>query len=261
MTTAVKAEIKWHPQHGSAQIYSSGVELALVSANNEQIGDFVYCKDFFQDAIKGFVNDIPSGIYGYTYDPKKQPPIDLENVRVLLAHDKDKDFLEKVPAVVDLLNQIEKQMGLTLTKATVVGNPPDKYKSGVVLLVGDGAWLRSSASLSMYTLLARNGVVHKLGTDYNKTINDIIDGKLPAGQRNDATYMKFGKPGIDLIIKDGITKVFGKSLEANYLATIPTGTFHHYGGIVAFGSGKTAKTWPNWKHPKETSNPPGECFS
>lgn len=254
-------KVKWYPQHSTAQIYSSGVELALVSADNEQIGPFVYCKDFFQDAIRGFVNDISSGIWGYTYDPKKQPPIDLKKVRVLLAHDKDPDFLKKVPALVDLLNQIEKKMGLSLTTATIVNDPPAKYKSGVVMLVGDGAWLRSSASLSMYTLLARNGLVHKSGTPFNKTLEDIMSGKLPAGQKNDGTYMKYGKPGIDLIIAKGIDEVFGTDTKANYKASVPTHTIHHYGGIVAFGSGKTEATWPNWKHPKEKSNPPGECFS
>lgn len=254
-------KIKWFPQHPTAQIYSSGVELALCSAKGEQIGPFVYCKDFFQDAIKGFVNNTSSSIYGYSYNPKTQPPIDLGNVRILLAHDKDADFLKKVPAVLDLLNQIEKKMGLALTTATVADEPPAKYKSGVVLLVGDGAWLRSSASLSMYTLLARNGLVHPKGESYESTINSLILGKLPAGQRNDGTYMKFGKPGIDLIIKKGIDEVFGTNLKANYKDTISTSTIHHYGGIVAFGSGKTAATWPNWKHPKEVSNPPGECFS
>lgn len=261
MTTKTEVKVKWFPQHSTAQIYSSGVELALVSADNQQIGPFVYCKDFFQDAIKGFVNGTPSSIYGYSYNPKTQPPIDLGNVRILLAHDKDADFLKKVPAVLDLLNQVEKKMGLSLTTWSVVTDPPAKYKSGVALLVGDGAWLRSSASLSMYTLLARNGLVHKVGTSFDKTIQAIINGELPAGQRNDSTYMKYGKPGMDLIIELGIDKVFGKETKANYKGTVPTGTIHHYGGIVAFGSGKTAKTWPDWKHPKETSNPPGECFS
>jgi hypothetical protein len=254
-------KIKWALQTGSAQIYNNGVEMALCSKDNEQIGPFVFCKDFFQDAIKGYLNKTKSSIYGYSYDPHSMPAIDLKNIRILLRNTGDSNFLEKVEGVKDLLQQVESEMGLTLTEMTVCGEPTDK--SGVVLLIGDGAWLRSPASLSMYTLLARNGLVHKPGTHFTKTIQDIIEGKTQGGQRNDGTYLKFGKPGMDLIMELGIDKVFGQNIEDNYKNTVPTGTIHHHGGIVAFGSKSqtTTKQWPNWIYPEKASDAPWECFS
>jgi len=38
-------EILWNQQIDTDQIYSAGIEMALCSANGEQIGPFVYCKD------------------------------------------------------------------------------------------------------------------------------------------------------------------------------------------------------------------------
>ena len=254
-------KIVWMDQYSTGQIYSNGVEMALCSKKNEQIGPFVFCKDFFQDAIKGHLNGVESGIWGYKYNPKKQPPIDLDNIRILLRNTSDAQFLKKVDGVKDLLNQIEKKMGLELTKVYECESPPNK--SGVALLVGDGSWSRSSVSLSMYTLLARNGLVHEIGSPFQKTINSIIEGKKKGGQQNDGLYLKYGKPGVDLILELGIDKVFGKKTAANYLGNVPTSTIHHFGGIVAFGSrhSHTVKQWPNWKFPEETLAAPGICFS
>lgn len=256
-------KIAWAKQKGSGQIYSSGIEMALCSADGQQIGDFVFCKDFFQDAIKGFLNDMSSSIYGYSYNPKTQPPIDMKNTRVLMTDSSNPNLSDKVPAVLDFLNQVEKEMKLKPTKALVCDDPPSSYKkAGVTLYVGDPAWLQSSAALSMYTLLMRNGTVHTVGVNWRKTLDGIIAGKIYPAQENDATYLRYGKPGIDLIIEKGIVKVFGDDVKKNYAAKISTGTIHHHGGIVSFGSAKCAGTWPHWIHPpKPKSEPPSFCFS
>lgn len=249
-------KIVWAKDYVPGQIYGEGVEMALCSAKNEQIGPFVYCKDFFQDAIKGFLSNTKSQIYGYVYDPATMPPIDLSAVRILLRSKNDKLFNQKATGVLDLLNQVEQKLKL----------PPSKMfttDKDVVLLVGDKDWLRSSASLGLYTLLIRNGLVHEPGVSFMKTINDIIDGKKKGGQRNDYLYLKFSKPGMQLMIDKGLDEVFGKDMKANYKSSVPTRTIHHYGGSVAFGSAQAAtkSQWPHWKYPEAIANVPSICFS
>lgn len=250
-------KVGWAPQVRTAQIYSVGVELALISAKNEQIGPFVFCKDFFQDAIKGFFAKSRSSIYGYSYDPASMPPIDFGKVRLLLRNQSDPNFKSKVKGVQDLLNQVEKKMKLDRTELF------ETDKEGTVLLVGDGLWLRSPVSLSMYGLLARNGLSHKPGEPFMDTLNAIITGKRPGGQSHDGTYLQYGMPGIELIISKGINEIFGTKTEDNYKISVPTSTLHHYGGIVAFGSRHSVAVnqWPNWKFPEKATNAPGICFS
>jgi len=66
-----------------------------------------------------------------------------------------------------------------------------------------------------------------------------------------------------LILAKGIIKVFGENMKANYPPSkaIPTSSIHHHSGIVAFGSGKSQRIFPNWEYPEVLSNPPGVCFS
>jgi hypothetical protein len=243
-------KIEWAKQYGTAQVYYDGIEMALCSEDGRQIGPWVFCKDFFQDAIKGYLNGISSSIHGYVYDPKTQPPIDMENARVLMTDANNPQYRQKIADVLDLLNRVEKDMGLEPTVALECKNPPSKYeKAGVFLFVGDKAWLQSSAALSMWTLLMRNGVVHKSGDAYQHTLSCIIIGKTKPAQSNDHIYLKWARPGIDLVIKQGIEKVFGKDIKKNYAASIPTHILHHNGGIVSFGAGKTQGTWPHWLQP------------
>lgn len=254
-------KIKWIENKYTAQIYSSGVELALCSDDNEQIGTFVYCKDFFQDAIVASLKKKSCSIYGYKYDPKTMPPIPKANLNVLLANAKDKSINKKIGSVLDFINQIEKKMGVELTTIQNCIDPPKKY-SHIYLLKADSIWMYAPPLLSMWTLLARNGLVHKKGTSYKTTINGIITGKIKPAQSNDRIYLQYAKPGIDLILKkgkDSIKDLFGKQMKNNYSCS--GHKMHHYSGIVSYGSGKGKTYFKKWTYPEKTSNPPSICFS
>jgi hypothetical protein len=71
--TNKKVKIQWSDNHDTAQIYGGGIELALCSDDNRQIGTFVLCKDFFQDAISAYIHDEECDVYDYEYDPKTFP--------------------------------------------------------------------------------------------------------------------------------------------------------------------------------------------
>src|SRR5260221_1427887 len=112
-------EIIWSKQYPTGQIYSNGIEMALCSAKNEQIGPFVFCKDFFQDAVFAFLNKKKVSEYSYTYDPAASPAIDLTSTRVLIANEDDPKFSQKLPLILDFLNNLEEKMGIELTKGYV----------------------------------------------------------------------------------------------------------------------------------------------
>jgi hypothetical protein len=256
--------IQWSPQVDTAQIYSAGIEMALCSARGEQIGPFVYCKDFFQDAIRGFLNKEKSDIYHYTYTPGKDADIDLDATRILMTNSGDAKFLDKVPAILDFINQFRRNLGVQQTDAVTCDNPPLAYKScGVAHFIGDRMWMHSSALLSAYTLLLRNGTMHTYGKPYEETLEGIISGKIKPAQQNDKIYLENGKPGIDLILAKGIMSVFGDHMKKNYPSAkqMPTSKIHHFGGIVGFSSGKSREYFPDWEYPTELSKPPAVCFS
>lgn len=256
------AQVKWAANHHTAQIYSSGVEVALCSDDNEQIGPFVFCKDFFQDAIVAFLHKTTCSIYGYSYDPSTMPACPQKELKVLIADSGDAALESKIPGVLDLLNQVEKQLGVTLTTIHKCEKPPEKYaKCGIFLMVADKIWMHAPPLLSMWTLLARNGLMHKPGEKWGDTIQEIIDGKRTAAQKNDKVYLTFGKPGIDLVMAKGITAVFGDDMKNNYPKGQAGHTMHHWSGIVSFGSCKAKKHFPKWEYPATETNPPGVCFS
>ena len=119
-----KVKVTWASNHDTAQIYSSGIELALCSDDNRQIGTFVLCKDFFQDAILAYLYNRTCGIYGYSYNPKTMPPVPQKNLKVFIANSKDAELGKKIPNTIDFLNQIEEKMGIQNTIAKECENPP-----------------------------------------------------------------------------------------------------------------------------------------
>lgn len=257
-------KVTWVPQVRTAQIYSSGIELALCSADNKQIGPFVFCKDFFQDAIRGFLNKESSAIYSYTYTPGKDAQIDMDSTRILMTNSGDPKLLGKIPAILDFINQFEAKLGRKRTEAFVCDNPPDAYKEcGVILFVASKWMMHSPAMLSAYTLLLRNGAMHTLGQSFDHTLSGIIQGNIPPAQSHDKIYLENGKPGIDLILAKGIKKVFGDDMKKNYppSSKVSTGSIHHHSGIVAFSSGKSKPHFPDWEYPTNLSKPPSICFS
>lgn len=257
-----KIKVEWTTNHGTAQIYSSGVELALCSDDNKQIGTFVLCKDFFQDAIVAYLHNTTCGIYGYTYNPKTMPPIPQKNLKVFIADAKDTELRSKIPAVIDFLNQIEKKLNVQLTIAHECDSPPNKYeKGGIFLLTADKVWMHAPPLLSCWTLLARNGLRHKIGDNWETTIKNIMDGTVKAAQAHDKTYITYGKPGLDLILEKGIEALFGKDMKSNYPVATAGGTMHHYSGIVSYGSCKAKPYFKDWGYPAKETNPPSVCFS
>lgn len=254
--------VTWSDNYGTGQIYSSGLELSLCSDDNKQVGTFVYCKDFFQDAIVASIHKMECDVYGYKYSPGKMPDVPKENLKILMTNSMDPNLEKKMENVVDFINQFEEKLGLNKTVVEKCENPMEKYKKcGIFLLTGDKRWMTAPPALSMWTLLARTGVVHTKGEQSQNTIRKIIEGGLTPAQKNDKVFIEYGKNGMDLIMEKGVEGCFGTDMVANYPKQHAGHTMHHYSGIVSYSSKKAKKYFPNWVYPEKELSPPGVCFS
>lgn len=241
--------VKWDfedtsEKEGIDQYYSDGLEFACTT-REKQCSHFVYCKDFLQDAVWAMLYNEKVCVYGFVYDPTFHP-IDLDLTRVLLANSSDEHFCKKIPAVLDFMHQVEEKLGMRKTEVFLCENPPDNYDNGVFFLESSQRWMSAPPLLSLYTLLIRCGFVHKSGTPFMDTLNDIKDGEIDAYQENDCEYVTQSMPGIKAILGLGYRKFFFKDIKKNYPRKVDIYDIHNDFGIVGFSKGITKNHMPYW---------------
>lgn len=257
-----KTKLAWlaAPVGSAAQIYSQGLQYALINKTKQQCTPLIFCKDFLQDAVHGHLNNKQASIYGFVYNPKSMPKLDMDRIRIVVVNDADKKFSEKIPAVVDLLNQAEKRLKMRLTSVYQVSNPPNGCgKNGAYFFSGSGMWLNAPPLVSMYSLLLRVGFAHTVGTDIMKTLNGIANGKVKQYQSSDKAQVSGALKGIERIFEKGYRKFFYIETQKNYPNRASIGNIHGSSGIVAFAGGQSSTVCKYWtrknidKKPKSDS--------
>lgn len=246
-------EIKWLKcvRSKAAQIYDYGPEFCFISKNNEQCHPFVLCKDFLQDVVQGTINKRIANIYEFNFDPKKRPAVDLEFTRLAFTDDSDDKLKEKIPNVLDFINQAASKLKLKKTTVQEVSNPPKRYsKTGIFVFEGSPRWMNSPPLLSMYSLFIRASTNHKIGTDLMVSIKDIIKNRLDVGQRDDSNQLKQALPGIENIFNLGYRKFFFMDSNKNYPAHVDIDTMHENCGIVGFSNEHSKEAVPFWHRKK-----------
>jgi len=233
------------------QVYRQGLEYSLLSADNRQCCYFVWCKDFLQDAIQGYLYDTRKETYGFEYDPSLHPPIDLRRARILITNSRDSEFDKKIPPCLDFLNQIEVRLKLRKTTCTRCVPTPRKYqKCGVWLFEGSRLWQIAPPMLSLYTLFIRVGFAHKVGTPWNFTVNHVRTGLLEPYQRgrytSDKTQLEEAQDGIRKIMRFGPRRLFHRDIFENYPEDMDIDTMHNEMGIVSFSNETTKLYIPYW---------------
>ncbi len=244
-----KTKLKWlaQPCVGAAQIYSSGLQYSLVNKDKQQCTPLIFCKDFLQDAIHGFINNRQASIYGFVYNPSSMPKLDMDRVRLVVVNSSDKKFADRIPAVVDLLNQAEKRLKMKPTRVYEVSNPPKAYaKTGAYFFSGSGRWLNAPPLISMYSLILRCGFSHTIGQDIMTTLKGIANGKVKAYQSNDRSQISGAMKGIERIFEKGYRKFFFIDTAKNYPNKTDIGTMHGCSGIMSFASGGTKSICGYW---------------
>lgn len=237
--------IKWkesQPKQKIIQIYIKGIEYALVSRDNVQCHDFVWCKDFLHDVVYSCVNKKPFEIYHFKYNPHIDPNPSLDKIRLLVTNPKDKDFSLGLLDCIDFLNQIESKLKIKKTSVRRCKSPPKGYESGVFLLEGSKRWLCAPPMISLYSLLIRMGFMHSTPDNFMHTIQKIKLGALKPYQKFDKKWLLEANRALDLILKLGDKKVFSTDVKRNYPKNLPIDIVHNRLGIMGFASDIASKS-------------------
>lgn len=243
-------EIDWSQIPSNlTEIYTSGMQYAMSNEEGKSCTPFCFCRDYFGDAVWATIHNKIASIYGFTFDPAKNPPLDMGNTRFLITNAKDQSFLNKVGGMLEFINQVEDIFDFRNTVARLVKNPPNKYKKcGIIETISSHRWMRSPVLLSIYTLFLRIGFVHVEGTSWQETVNGVLSGKITPYQENDADYLKNSVKGLQYIIKNGYKNIFYVQPKFNYPVKSSVSSIHNGSGIVAFtgmcgGGHKIVKHW------------------
>lgn len=250
-------KVKWSSKKPSDSIreYQSGLEMCFITGNNsdnvaEQVMDFVICKDYLHTTIAGCLLDKKQTHLYFSYDPKTEPDVYLERTRIAIGNREDKGLANKIPALLDFLNQFEKRIHLMCSVAFTC-NPPERFKdTGCFMLEGSGRWMLSPPMISLYSLLIRVGLRHNLGDNFDETIDRVILNKeesLPRGTVgcNDHEYLRAAMPGIERIQRIGYASIFHRNIKDNY-PDVSTSYMHHKTGIVGYSTKLCEMHFPHW---------------
>lgn len=250
----LRREIEWINKAGAFnQVYTTGLEYAFCNLDFKQLMPWVLCKDFLHDTIFTYLNKSQFNLFGYNYAPSKEEILNLRRMRLLVTNKSDLELSLKIENSVDLVNQLEKEMGVpSLSRVFSCPKPPKRYeKCGVFMFSGSGHWLLSPPLISLYTLMVRVGFSHSSGKDFRETIDKIISGEIKpyqsgVGTHGDQFQLKDAKPGIDRLIKEGYQKIFGSDMRANFPPGLPESEMHDYFGIGSFTKELSKPYVPHW---------------
>tara|TARA_Y100000034_G_scaffold120815_1_gene164211 strand:+ start:254 stop:1069 length:816 start_codon:yes stop_codon:yes gene_type:complete len=266
MEVITEREVEWHKKNLKIfQIPKEGLEFAFLSADYRQVHQLVWCKDFLQDAVYAQINQKPIEIYGFSFNPATCPPVSMDRTRLMVTSFKDTNFGSKIcNNCREFLHQIEDHLKMSKTVVEKCAKTPPTYrKSGVWILDSSKRWMKSPPMMSLFTLLIRIGLVHRLGDSFEKTLNRIKYGKVkPYNWRpkaydgskhdNDQNFLRAGKRGFDAVMTHGDRKIFHKNIQDNYPQNnregrpFSTYILHDDCGIVGFSQGTTKKEFPHW---------------
>ncbi len=261
MEATASRDVLWHPRTLKiSQIPKKGLEYAFVSGGYAQIHQLVWCKDFMQDVVFGYIHKKRVDIYGFSYDPKSCPPLYLDKTRVMLNSYKDLNFEHKVLVnLQDFLHQVEDRLKMSRTSFEKVANPPHHYRrTGVFLLNSSKRWMKAAPMVSLYTLLLRTGLLHTPGDDFLETLRKVrereihgyFDSERKFGEK-DCHLLTEGQRGIETILRYGDRKLFFADIKKNYPVRfngLKTSiyTVHDGWGLLGFSRRNTRFIFPRW---------------
>lgn len=156
MTTALRSRrvsIKNSPnlvEGGLGEIYQSiQTKMALLAPNGDEfirITPYVLCRDFLVDVYTFTKRNQKFGIYGMSFNPKKDQP--SMNEACLALKFPSQDSQNRFDKQLDVLHSIELANEFKQTEYI-----PLEDKTGII--IGDKKWLGSCLLWSLYTSLAR----------------------------------------------------------------------------------------------------------
>jgi len=235
-------------------------KISFVSSKKDgyrQLSILAMCKDFLNDVVKGAKCGVPVSLYGMAYDPKKDPPLDLEKCRVLVseATKSPKTFLGETGNAIRLLRKFESELGF---EASCVLNSRIKgRKLSCALVESDAKWMHSTVLLSLYTCLLRIGGRYDDEEDLKEFLLKVKAASgLTQQIRNDCKYLTMARESgyLELLLSKGVD-AFCSDMLKNY--SMPLHTVHNTGidTISKMAKGNAGSWWTKapfseWKRPQ-----------
>lgn len=229
----------WTKKQNLCEIYQViGTQYAFLSPDNVQCHPWIKCRDFLHDALRCHITGKKDGIYGFTYNPGTNPPLDLKKMSLMVKREPNKDeskasenTKEMIDSALDILQCVEKYSGIKPLS--------DIYRTtkneDIYVFKGSADWMGSTFMISLYTFLIRLGA-KKIKFENRKELNSKLK-KLCAGKMvnkdNDINYLKTVLPFIYKIAEKRkelrYVREDGKRLFDGQTINL----FHNYTGIVS----------------------------
>ena len=199
-----------------------------------QCTQYVKCRDFLNDVIRGILQKSPISIYGFKYNSEIDPVIDMENIS-LLYKDPNKDVEPAVIKAIKIINYYESVIKENYSSYILV----DK---NTAIITGPKIWLRSQVLTSLYTLLFRLAeldfeVNNENIQNLKKVYADFITEQKKEGLKisGDLSYLNRIYKNLDVFLANykKVLKLDKNGYDPILLnKSISLHNFHNYTGIV-----------------------------
>ena len=192
----------------------------------DRIHHWVKCRDFLGDVIWATDTNKKKSIYGLTYNPAEDLPIEKDSLTLLLKFPNTsmlESFL-KNQSILDTLEKNNKQPN------SIFYNTDDKE---ILLVKASKFWQQNIPMLSFYTFILKVMCV-----DYENPTNWMVElpKHYPSSPENNY-IQKLGK-NLDILYTQ-CYKIFKTDFNIHgYSATMGIDTVHNYSGFVSTCSGQ-----------------------
>lgn len=229
----------WTKKQNLCEIYQVlGMQYAFLSADNKQCHAWIKCRDFLHDALRCHITGKKEGIYGFSYNPGTDPPLDLEKMRMMVKREPAKvesksseDTKEMVDSALSILRCIEDYSGIKpLSDIYCTSGDKDVY-----VFESAADWMESTFMISLYTFLIRLGakkIKFKDKKELDSKLKKLCAGKA-LNKDHDINYLKDVLPFIYKIVENRKDLRYVGKDGKRFFEGQNINLFHNYTGIVA----------------------------
>lgn len=174
-------------------------QFALLASDGRQIGTWMRCKDYIQDAIWGSLKKVAYEVHGWQFDPKVDPtPSESWLILALKWPNKAPEHMNKaIENVKSTVENLETILKVPKYQRSKFSRRINDY----FIVYGGLPWLRSPSTVSLFSWLLRAAL-----TNDGRTFESLKKMKKFA-VNNDGYYFRQGKYFVDFLLSNGFDAI------------------------------------------------------